>query len=175
MHPEHIPETTFHTRVRCDALEGPNPFEWRDVSSSEIFGGRNIVLFAVPGAFTPACSETHLPGYEARYDEFRAIGVDDVICLSVNDAFVMHQWAKHQGIEKVTMLPDGNGTFSQAMGMLVKRTGRGMGSRSWRYSIQVEDGIIRKVFAEPGLRDDPPGVPVTISGADTMLEFLCSN
>ena len=167
-----VPQVTFHTRVRNPALEGPNPFEWKDVTSEDIFKGRRIVLFAVPGAFTPACSESHLPGYEAAYDDFRALGVDEVICLAVNDAFILFQWAKAQGIEKVRMLPDGNGEFSRLMGMLVDRSAQGMGLRSWRYSMLVEDGRIVKLFAEPGLRDNPPGVPVQVSDAGTMLAFL---
>ncbi|MCU0815863.1 MAG: peroxiredoxin [Cypionkella sp.] len=170
--PEVVPQVTFHTRVRNPALEGPNPFEWKDVTTDDIFKGRRIVLFAVPGAFTPACSESHLPGYEAAYDDFRALGVDEVICLSVNDAFILFQWAKAQGIEKIRMLPDGNGEFSRLMGMLVDRSAQGMGLRSWRYSMLVEDGRIVKLFAEPGLRDNPPGVPVQVSDAGTMLAFL---
>ncbi len=130
------------------------------------------MLFAVPGAFTPACSESHLPGYEERYDEFRALGVDQVVCLSVNDAFVMFQWAKAQNIHKVFMLPDGNGEFTRKMGMLVERSSQGMGSRSWRYSLYAESGDIRKVFAEPGFQDNPQGVPVEVSDAATMLDYL---
>jgi len=170
--PDRVPQVTFHTRVRNPALEGPNPFEWKDVTTDDIFRGRRIVLFAVPGAFTPACSESHLPGYEAACDDFRALGVDEVICLSVNDAFILFQWAKAQGIEKVRMLPDGNGEFSRLMGMLVDRSAQGMGLRSWRYSMLVEDGRIVKLFAEPGLRDNPPGVPVQVSDAGTLLAFL---
>lgn len=172
MTPERVPDVTFATRVRNPALGGDNPFEWRDVTSAEIFGGRNVVLFALPGAFTPACSESHLPGYEAHYTEFRDLGVDEVICLSVNDAFVMAQWAKALGVEKVRMLPDGNGDFSARMGMLVERTKQGMGRRSWRYAMHVVDGEIRKMFAEPGLRDNPEGVPVKVSDAATMLAYL---
>ena len=174
MPPSRIPNVIFHTRVRNDALPGPNPFEWRDVSAREIFSGRRIVLFAVPGAFTPACSETHLPGYEACHDDFRALGIDEVICLSVNDAFVMHRWGAHLGITKVTLLPDGNGDFTNAMGMLVQRTAQGMGARSWRYSMYVEDGEIRAVFPEPDQRDNPAGVPVQVSDAGTMLTHLQS-
>lgn len=167
-----VPQATFHTRVRNEALGGDNPYEWAERSSSEIFDGRKVVLFALPGAFTPACSESHLPGYEAAHDEFRALGIDEVICLSVNDAFVMFQWARQRGIEKVTMLPDGNGDFTRLMGMLVSRSAQGMGMRSWRYSMYAEDGEIQKIFAEPGFGDDPSGVPVEVSGAETMLDYL---
>jgi peroxiredoxin len=115
-----------------------------------------------------------LPGYERRYDEFRSLGVDQIICLAVNDAFVMFQWAKSQNIEKVFMLPDGNGDFTRLMGLLVDRQPQGMGMRSWRYSMLVEDGVIRKIFVEPNVMDQPSGVPVDVSGADTMLAYLKS-
>jgi thioredoxin-dependent peroxiredoxin len=172
MTPSSVPDVTFHTRVRNDALGGPNPFEWKDVASNDIFRGKRVVLFALPGAFTPACSESHLPGYERHYDEFMALGVDQVVCLAVNDAFVMHQWAKSRNIEKVFMLPDGNGDFTRLMGMLVDRRQQGMGMRSWRYSMLADDGIIRKMFVEPNVRDNPAGVGVETSSADTMLAWL---
>jgi peroxiredoxin len=158
--------------VRNDALGGPNPFEWKRLSTDDVFAGKNVVAFGLPGAFTPACSDTHLPGYEKHYDDFVAAGVDKVVCLAVNDAFVMFQWAKSRDIAKVFMLPDGNGDFTRLMGMLVDRGGNGMGMRSWRYSMHVVNREIRKVFAEPGFRDDPPGVPVQVSGAETMLAYL---
>ena len=172
MAPTTVPEVVFHTRVRNEALGGPNPFEWKDVTSRDVFGGKRIVLFAVPGAFTPACSESHLPGYERKYEDFLRLGIDQVVCLSVNDAFVMFQWAKSRSIEKVFMLPDGNGDFSRLMGLLVNRVQQGMGLRSWRYSMLVNDGAIEQLFIEPGVRDNPAGVPVTVSGAETMLAHL---
>jgi peroxiredoxin len=167
-----VPQAIFHTRVRNPALGGDNPFEWRDLTSDQIFAGKRVVLFALPGAFTPACSDSHLPGYEREFDAFVVAGIDAVVCLAVNDAFVMYQWAKSREIEKVTMLPDGNGDFTRLMGMLVDRSAQGLGLRSWRYSMLVDDGRIVKLFAEPGLRDNPPGVPVTVSDAQTMLEYL---
>ncbi len=169
-----VPSVTFHTRVRNDELEGPNPFEWKDVRSEEIFTGRNIVLIAVPGAFTPACSNSHLPGFEENYDAFTDLGVDEILCLSVNDAFVMAQWAKALGVSRVRMLPDGNAAFSKGMGMLVRRESHGMGYRSWRYAAYIEDRQIIKLFAEPGLRDNPEGVPVEVSSAQSVLRFLTS-
>lgn len=172
MTPQRVPDAIFHTRVRNEALGGPNPFEWRQLTSDDVFGGKRVVLFAVPGAFTPACSDSHLPGYEKNHDEFIAQGVDSVVCLSVNDAFVLYQWARSRDIEKVMMLPDGNGDFTRKMGMLVQRTSQGMGLRSWRYSMLVEDREIAKMFIEPGFRDEPPGVPVQVSNAETMLEYL---
>lgn len=167
-----VPVATFHTRRRNDALEGPNPFEWHDVQSADLFAGRTVVVLALPGAFTPACSETHLPGYEAAYDDLRAEGVDEVVCVSVNDAFVMFQWATSLGVEKVRMMPDGNGDFTRLMGMLVDRGAQGLGLRSWRYSMLVEDGKITALFEEPGKRDNPPGVPVDRSSAAVMLAHL---
>jgi thioredoxin-dependent peroxiredoxin len=170
--PQLVPDAVFHTRVRNPALDGDNPFEWKDVTSEQIFAGNRVVLFAVPGAFTPACSEGHLPGYERLNDDLCAEGVDRVVCLAVNDAFVMYQWALSRRIEKVFMLPDGNGEFTRKMGMLVDRSTSGMGLRSWRYSMLVEDRAIARLFAEPGLRDNPPGVPVDVSSAEVMLEHL---
>ena len=169
-----VPQVTFKTRVRDEAVEGPNPFRWQDRTSDEIFAGRKVVLFALPGAFTPTCSSTHLPGYEEKYDEFRALGIDDVICLSVNDAFVMFQWGKHMGVERVTLLPDGSGTFTRLMGMLVNKDNLGFGPRSWRYSMFVDDGEIKQMFVEPGLGDDAPDDPFEVSDADTMLAWLRS-
>lgn len=172
MKPTSVPNVTFHTRVRNEALGGPNPFEWKEVTSEDIFRAKRVVLFALPGAFTPACSEAHLPGYERHHYDFMQLGVDQVICLAVNDAFVMFQWAKSQKIEKVFMLPDGNGDFTRRMGMLVDRRQQGLGMRSWRYSMFVEDGLIRKMFVEPNIRDNASGVGVEVSGADTMLGYL---
>lgn len=172
MIPQSVPDATFHTRIRNEALGGPNPFEWKSLTSADVFAGKRIVLFALPGAFTPACSDSHLPGYEQHYDAFRALGVDQVICLSVNDAFVMYQWAASRNIEKVFMLPDGNAEFTRKMGMLVERTSNGMGLRSWRYSMLVNERRIEKLFMEPGFKDNPPGVPLDVSGAEIMLDFL---
>ncbi len=167
-----VPDAVFHIRVRNDAVGGANPFAWKQLTTDDIFAGKRIVLFAVPGAFTPACSESHLPGFEANADAIFALGIDQVICLSVNDAFVMHQWALSRNIKKVMMLPDGNGEFTRKMGMLVERTSNGMGLRSWRYSMYVNDGKIEKMFSEPGLKDNPSGVPLEVSSVEVMLSHL---
>lgn len=167
-----VPAVTFKTRVRDEAVGGDNPFRWQDLTSAEIFDGKNVVLFGLPGAFTPTCSSTHAPGYEAKYEEFKELGIDSVICLSVNDAFTMYQWAKNLGIEKVFMLPDGNADFTRALGMLVKKQNLGFGERSWRYSMYVEDGEIKKLFIEPGFSDNCPDDPFEVSDADTMLAHL---
>lgn len=167
-----VPSVTFKTRVRNEALGGPNPFEWKDLTTDEIFKGKKVVLFALPGAFTPTCSTSHLPRYEELYDEFAALGVDRVVCLSVNDAFVMFQWGKSQGADKVFLLPDGNGEFTRKMGMLVDKSNLGFGMRSWRYSMFVNDGTIEKMFIEEGYSDNCPTDPFQVSDADTMLAYL---
>jgi peroxiredoxin len=167
-----VPHVVFKTRVRDESIEGPNPFRWQDIDSDEIFAGKRVVLFALPGAFTPTCSSTHLPGYEDRYDAFREAGVDEVYCLSVNDAFTMFQWGRHMGVEKVKLLPDGSAHFTRAMDMLVSKDNLGFGLRSWRYSMLVEDGRIVKIFSEPGMQNDCPTDPFEVSDAETMLSFI---
>jgi thioredoxin-dependent peroxiredoxin len=169
-----VPEVVFKTRVRDESIGGGNPYRWQDVSSKEIFGGKKIVVFGLPGAFTPTCSTTHAPGFEELYDEFKKLGIDEIYCLSVNDAFVMKQWADKLGMEKVKMLPDGNAAFTKAMGMLVKKEDLGFGDRSWRYSMLVEDGVISKLFAEGGFTDNCPTDPFEVSDASTMLTYLRS-
>lgn len=169
---DRVPEVTFKTRVRNDALVCENPFEWKDRTTAEIFGGKKVVLFALPGAFTPTCSSTHLPGYEKMYDEFKAAGVDEVICLSVNDAFTMFKWGKDLGAEKVFLLPDGNAEFTEKMGMLVKKENLGFGSRSWRYSMYLVDGEIKQLFVEEGFSDNCESDPFEVSNAETMLAAI---
>lgn len=169
-----VPKVTFKTRVRDESVEGPNPYRWQDVTSDEIFAGRTVVVFALPGAFTPTCSSTHLPGYEEHYETFRSLGVDDIYCLSVNDAFTMFQWGRHLGVEKVKLLPDGSADFTRGMGMLVRKDNLGFGERSWRYSMLVEDGAITALFAEPGKSDNCPTDPFEVSDAGTMLNHLKS-
>ena len=170
--PDRVPPAVFHTRVRNEAIGGPNPYEWADVTTDEIFAGKSIVLFALPGAFTPTCSTSHLPQYEELHDEFKKAGVDEVICLAVNDAFVMFQWGKSHGVNKVRLLPDGNGEFTRKMGMLVDKSNLGFGMRSWRYSMHVVDGSIRKMFVEPDFGDVCPTDPFEVSDAQTMLAYL---
>ncbi|MGI1669314.1 MAG: glutathione peroxidase [Neptuniibacter sp.] len=154
-----VPQVTFHTRKGN---------EWVDVSTDQIFSGKTVIVFALPGAFTPTCSSTHLPRYNELAPVFKANGVDEIICLSVNDAFVMNAWAEDQHAENIHFIPDGNGDFSEAMGMLVDKKDLGFGKRSWRYSMLVKDGVINKMFIEPDL----PGDPFQVSDADTMLEYL---
>jgi peroxiredoxin len=170
----HVPNVVFKTRVRNEALGGTNPFEWKDLSSDEIFKGKNVVVFSLPGAFTPTCSTSHLPRYEELYEDFKKQGVDAVVCVSVNDAFVMYQWGKSQDAKNVFLLPDGNGEFTRKMGMLVDKTNLGFGQRSWRYAMYVEDGEIKKLFSEEDFQDNCPTDPFEVSDADTMMKYLQS-
>ena len=167
-----VPEIVFKTRVRDESIGGENPFRWQDVSTDDIFKGKKVVLFALPGAYTPTCSSTHLPGFDKNYQSLIDQGVDEIYCLSVNDAFTMFQWSKHLDVENVKMLPDGNGDFTSMMGKLVKKENLGFGTRSWRYSMYVEDKEIIKIFSEPGQSDNCPDDPFTVSDVDTMLEYL---
>ena len=167
-----IPTVVFKTRVRDESIAGDNPFRWQDVSSDDIFKGKKVVILALPGAFTPTCSSTHLPGFEEKYQQIIDQGIDEVYCVSVNDAFTMFQWGKHLGIKQVKMLPDGNADFTRGMGMLVKKENLGFGYRSWRYSMLVEDSQVIKLFSEPGQIDNCPDDPFTTSDADTLLSYL---
>jgi len=167
-----VPDATFQTRVRNDELEGTNPFEWKELTTAEIFKGKRVVVFSLPGAFTPTCSTSHLPRYEELYGDFKALGVDTVVCVSVNDAFVMYQWGLSQNAKNVFLLPDGNGEFTRKMGMLVEKTNLGFGMRSWRYAMVVNDGEIEKIFIEDGFADNHQDDPFLVSDADTMLTYL---
>ncbi len=154
-----VPSVTFKTRHES---------EWADVTTSELFDNKKVVVFALPGAFTPTCSTSHLPRYNELYPVFKDNGIDDIYCLSVNDTFVMNAWQEDQSAEKITMLPDGNGEFSRGMGMLVDKKNLGFGDRSWRYAMIVNNGVIEKMFIEPEVDGDPFGV----SDADTVLKQI---
>jgi len=164
-----VPDVVFHTRVESDQAPG---FEWKDVNSVDLFRGKRVVLFSLPGAFTPTCSSTHLPGYELNYKEILAEDVDEVYCLSVNDSFVMNAWLKSLDIKNVKALPDGSGEFSRKMGMLVDKDNLGFGFRSWRYSAVITDNIVEKIFVEPGYGDNIESDPFLVSDCDTMLQYL---
>jgi len=138
------------------------------VRSEEIFKGRRVALFALPGAYTPTCSTGHVPRFVELAPELRKHGVDEIVCLSVNDPFVMDAWQREQNAAALTFLPDADASFTTAMGMLVDKGEVGLGKRSWRYSMLVNDGRIEKMFIEP----DKPGDPFEISDADTMLAYL---
>lgn len=157
---QRIPEATFRTRT----ADG----QWKNISSAEIFDGKTVVVFSLPGAFTPTCSSAHVPRYNSLVPVFKQNGVDEVVCVSVNDAFVMDAWQKDQSAYDIRFLPDGNGEFTEAIGMLVDKSGIGFGKRSWRYSMLVKDGVIDKMFIEP----DKEGDPFEVSDADTMLKYI---
>ena len=167
-----VPDVTFKTRVRDESIGGENPFRWQDVTSADIFAGKKVVVVALPGAFTPTCSGPHLPGYERKFADFKSLGVDDIYCLSVNDAFVMYQWAKNLNVSNIKMLPDGNGDFTRGMDMLVQKHNLGFGDRSWRYSMLVDNMEIKQIFAEAGKDDNFGEDPFEVSDADTMLNYL---
>ncbi len=141
------------------------------VRGSELFGGKRVILFALPGAFTPTCSTAHVPGYVAHLDEFRDAGIDDVICLSVNDPYVMEAWQRSEKAQGIHFVADPFAEFTQGMGMAIENREAGLGVRSWRYSMVVKDGVIEKMFIEP----DKPGDPFEVSDAETMRRYLLPN
>ncbi|MCG6202115.1 glutathione peroxidase [Psychromonas antarctica] len=157
-----IPSVTFPTRKND---------EWVNVSTDQLFTGKTVVVFALPGAFTPTCSSTHLPRYNELAGVLKDNGVDDVVCMAVNDTFVMNAWLADQEAHNITVVPDGTGAFAEGMGMLVDKSDIGFGKRSWRYSMLVKDGVIEKMFIEP----NQPGDPFEVSDADTMLKYLNPN
>lgn len=154
-----VPSTVFHTR------QGD---QWVDISTDELFANKTVIVFSLPGAFTPTCSSSHLPRYNELTPIFKKYGVDSVLCVSVNDTFVMNAWKSEQHAENITFIPDGNGEFTKGMNMLVEKADLGFGPRSWRYSMLVRNGVIEKMFVEP----NKPGDPFEVSDADTMLKYL---
>ena len=157
-----VPNATFRVRENN---------EWKSLTTAELFDGKTVVVFSLPGAFTPTCSSTHLPRYNELAPAFFTNGVDSILCVSVNDTFVMNEWAKDQEADNITLVPDGNGEFTEGMGMLVDKADLGFGRRSWRYSMLVKDGVIQKMFIEP----QKPGDPFEVSDADTILRYINAN
>lgn len=178
-----VPDVVFKTRTRVDS-DDENPFVWKDTTTDDYFKGKKCILFALPGAFTPTCSSSHLPSYEKHYELFKALGVDEVYCLSVNDAFVMRKWGLDQGLEedmtpgslgfkKVKLIPDGACHFTRGMRMNCSWTSeRGFGERSWRYSCYVVDGVIKKMFIEEPMIHNSEADPYQVSDAITMYNYL---
>lgn len=164
-----IPEVTFH--VRAQVSEAPG-YEWRKLTTRDVFSGRRVVVFAVPGCYTPTCTSNHLPGYEAAHARIAEYGIDDIYCLSVNDSYTMNAWLTSQGVNHVKALPDGSGEFTRKIGFLVDKSNQGMGMRSWRYSMCVRDGIVEALFSEPGLADNTDADPFVASDAETMIRYL---
>ena len=156
---QRVPNVTFQVRENN---------AWKQVTTDDLFKGKTVVVFSLPGAFTPTCSSSHLPRYNELAPTFARLGVDNVVCLSVNDTFVMNEWARDQESAHIVLLPDGNGEFSAGMGMLVDKSNIGFGKRSWRYSMLVRDGVVQKMFIEP----EKDGDPFEVSDADTMLSYI---
>ena len=166
----------FKVRVNDDDEKGGCTFvggSWKDVSTDDLFKDKKVVLFGLPGAFTPTCSSEQLPTYDLEYDKFKSLGVDEVYCISVNDAFVMNAWARDLKINYVKMIPDGDGAFTRSLGMLVNKPAQGFGLRSWRYSAFIDNKQVKEMFVEPGLNnlslDDDP---YEVSDPETMLRYL---
>ncbi|MDW6002733.1 glutathione peroxidase [Vibrio mangrovi] len=156
---QQVPQVTFPTR------QGD---QWVNVTTDELFKDKTVIVFSLPGAFTPTCSSSHLPRYNELFPVFQEHGVDDILCVSVNDTFVMNAWKNDQEAENITFIPDGNGEFTAGMGMLVDKNDLGFGQRSWRYSMLVKNGIVEEMFIEP----NEPGDPFKVSDADTMLKYI---
>lgn len=167
-----IPQVTFKTRVRDESIEGSNPFRWEDKTTNDFFAGKRVVLFSLPGAFTPTCSTFQLPDFEKLYAEFKAEGIDEIYCISVNDAFVMNAWGKSQNLQNVKLIPDGSGEFTRKMGMLVSKDNLGFGMRSWRYGAVIDNGIVEKWFEEEGYSDNAQDDPYGVSSPQNILENL---
>ena len=168
-----LPDVTFKTRVRDEAVGGDNPFRWQDRTSADLFQGRRVVAFGLPGAFTPTCTTEQCPAFDRDYDHLKGHGIDAVYCISVNDAFVMYQWGLKLGTKNIQFVPDGSGDFTRRLGMLVDKSHLGFGMRSWRYAMVVNDGVIEKWFEEPGINDrgddnDPYGA----TAPDKVLAYL---
>jgi glutaredoxin-like protein len=166
--PEGRPRIAEGERIRCGALRVLRDGRWEQVDGDRFFAGRRLVVFGLPGAFTPTCSSQHLPRYNELAPDLRAHGVDEIVCVSVNDPYVMEAWARDQEADNVTLVADGNGEFTASLGMLVDKRELGFGLRSWRYSMLVDDGTVAKLFCEP----DQPGDPYEVSDAETMLRHL---
>ena len=170
-----VPAVTFRTRVRDESVGGSNPFRWEDVNSYEYFGGKRVIVFSLPGAFTPTCSTMQLPGFESMYDEFKQKhGIDEIYCISVNDAFTMNAWAKSQDIKNVQVIPDGNNDFTGKMRMSVDKSNLGFGDRSWRYAMIVNNGKIEAWFEEPGFMNNCETDPYGETSPENIMNWLDS-
>ena len=163
-----VPNIVFKTRVKDE--EGK--FGWIDVTSMQYFGDKRVILFSLPGAYTPTCSTYQLPDFEKLAPEFKKIGIDDIYCMSVNDSFVMNAWAKSQNLQNVKVIPDGGGEFTRQMGMLVRKDPEGFGYRSWRYAMVINDGVVEKIWEEPGKQDDCPTDPYENTKPQDILKEL---
>ena len=170
-----IPDVMFAIRVRDDSIAGPNPYKWDYKETDDFFKGKRVILFSLPGAFTPTCSTYQLPGFESKYNEFKALGIDEIYCMSVNDAFVMNAWMKQQCVERVKALPDGNGVFTSEIGMDVQKYNVGFGIRSWRYAAIINDCTIEAWFEEPGKKENAEDDPYGKTSPEEVLSWLKAN
>lgn len=168
----YVPDVCFKTRVRDESIGGPNPFRWEIKTTRDYFEGKRVVLFSLPGAFTPTCSTMQVPGYEKNYDLIRSLDIDEVYVISVNDTFVMRKWMLDQNVEKLKFIPDGNGEFTEGMNMLVDKSNLGFGKRSWRYSAVINNMQVEYMFEEPGMMDNCPEDPYDLSSPETMIDYL---
>ena len=178
-----VPSVTFKYRVRTDGHPityvdttngGDNPFEFKDITTDEIFADKKVIVFSLPGAYTPTCSTYQVPGFEKMYNDFKDQGIDEIYVLSVNDTFVMRRWMIDQGVKNLKFIPDGNGEFTEGMGMLNCMTAVGFGNRSKRYAMIVNNGVVEKMFVEPAATDNDPD-PYGVSSPETVLEYLTSS
>ncbi len=167
-----VPNVTFQTRVRDETIGGQNPYRWQAMTSDDYFKGKRVVLFSLPGAFTPTCSTYQLPGFEKAAERMGELGIDAIYCMSVNDSFVMNKWAQSQNLAHVKVIPDGSGEFTDKLGMLVRKDNLGFGARSWRYAAIVSDGVIEGWFEEPGRCDNHGEDPYGVSSPETVLAWL---
>lgn len=167
-----VPEVTFKYRVRDESIGGDNPFRWQDVTTQDIFNNKRVLVFSLPGAFTPTCSTYQVPGFEENYDKIRAMGIDEIYVLSVNDTFVMRKWMLDQNIKNLKFIPDGSGRFTRQIGMLVDKDNLGFGMRSWRYAMVVNNGVIEKWFEEPGFCDNCETDPYGESSPENVMKYL---
>lgn len=172
-----LPDVTFRTRVRDPELVGkdPNPYKWEDKTTADYFAGKRVILFSLPGAFTPTCSTYQLPGFERKWEQFEKTGIDAIYCMSVNDSFVMNAWAKKQNLENVEVIPDGSGSFTKGVGALVDKDNLGFGYRSWRYGMVVDDCVVEAVFPEASMRDNAEDDPYEISTPENLLEYCLAH
>jgi len=169
-----LPSVLFNTRVRDENIGGPNPYRWEVKSTDDYFNDKRAILFGLPGAFTPTCSTYQLPDFEKLFPEFEGLGINNIYCISVNDAFVMNAWAKSQKLDFVEVIPDGSGTFTREIGMLVDKDNIGFGKRSWRYAMVVHNGVVEAFFPESGLGDNVEGDPYEISTPQNLLAYCKS-
>ena len=167
-----VPQVTIKTRVRDESIGGDNPFRWQDVTTDDIFENKRVVIFSLPGAFTPTCSTFQVPGFEANYQAIRDMGIDEIYVVSVNDTFVMRKWLIDQNVCHIKFIPDGNGEFTRGLDMLVDKSNLGFGNRSWRYAAVVDNGVIEQWFEEPGRIDNCETDPYGETSPESVMNYL---